>query len=279
MNAFSIRSTLSVMAVLAFSLSSAEPAKPADFAGLICFWDFQENAGEPRVSKGPHTYALKEMAGTIERVEGGVFGPYAAKLKKGQWLSILRKDCPALDIHGKGAQVTVVAWIKRNGTSAWQGIAGQWDESRSKRQYCLFLNGTTFTDSRTLNRTPVKDRIHGHVSSVGGPTPGKEFCVTYSSSAHPIPLNEWVCIAMSYDGRFSRVYINGKLDSFEHSNPFPYDEGLYDGGTDGADFTVGSVSVKGKPGNFFDGTIGGLAVYNVALKDEDLLKLGAMPRN
>jgi hypothetical protein len=254
--------------------AAPRPPPPLDLPGLLCFWDFQEDAGSPRVAKGPHAYALNEMAGPVARTEGGVFGPYSARLKKGQWFSIPRANCPALDLHGKDARVTVIAWIKRAGTSAWQSIGGVWDESREKRQYFLFVNGSSFTDARTLTRTPVKDRIHGHVSAVGGATPGQKFCVTYASGASPVPLNEWVCVAMSYDGQFSRVYLNGKLDTLEYSNPFPYDKGLFDGGADGADFTVGSNSVKGKPSNFFDGWIGGLAVYNRALSGDELKTLG-----
>jgi len=253
-------------------------AKPQDLPGLLCFWDFQETAGEARVAKGAQTYALKEMKGAVERSEGGVFGPYAARIKKGQWFSIPRKDCPALDLHGKDARVTVVAWIKRASASHWQSIGGVWDESRSKRQYFLFVSATSLTDSRTMTRTPTKDRVHGHVSAVGGPTPNEKYCITYSSGATPVPLNEWVSVAMSYDGQFSRAYVNGKLDTLEHSNPFPYTDGLFDGGADGADFTVGSNSVSGKPSNFFDGWIGGLAVYNRALSEDEMKKLASMPR-
>lgn len=247
---------------------------PHEIPNLLCFWDFQEAAGEARISKGPQPYALKEMNGAVERADGGVFGAYSARLKKGKWFSIARKDCPALDLHGKDARVSVVAWIKRSGTTPWQSLGGVWDESRAKRQYYLFLNATSVTDARTLTRTPVKDRIHGHVSSAGGATPNEKYCVTYSTGATAIPLNEWQCVAMSYDGKFSRVYVNGKLDTLEHSNPFPYDEGLFDAGADGADFTVGSNSVGGKPSNFFDGWLGGLAVYNRALSDDEMLKLG-----
>lgn len=266
--------------ILLFAIPAAhagDTAKPQDLPGLLCFWDFSENAGTPRVAKGAHAYALSEMKGAVERVDDGPFGS-AARIKKGQWFSIPRKDCPALDLHGKDARVTVVAWIKRASASAWQSIGGVWDESRSKRQYFLFVSATSLTDSRTMTRSPTKDRIHGHVSAVGGPTPNEKYCITYSSSATPVPLNQWVSVAMSYDGQFSRAYLNGKLDALEHSNPFPYADGLYDAGPDGADFTVGSNSVGGKPSNFFDGWIGGLAVYNRALSDDELKKLATMPR-
>lgn len=260
--------------LLAPLLSAGEtPAvKPDAIPGLICFWDFSEPAGTARIARGAQPSALQEMKGPVEREAGGPFG-FAARIKKGQWFAIPRKDCGALDLHGKDARVTVVAWIKRASASAWQSIGGVWDESRSKRQYFLFVSATSLTDSRTMTRSPAKDRVHGHVSAVGGATPGEKYCITYSSGATAVPLKEWVMVAMSYDGQFSRAYLNGKLDALEHSNPFPYADGLFDGGVDGADFTVGSNSVGGKPSNFFDGWIGGLAIYNRALSDDELISL------
>ena len=79
---------------------------------------------------------------------------------------------------------------------------------------------------------------------------------------------------MRYDGKESRVYVDGKLDTLEQYNPFPYDDGLFDGGADGADFTVGAVHRSGEWGNFFGGQIGGLAVFNRALTDAELARLG-----
>lgn len=251
----------------------ADRLLPTDVKNLVCFWDFQEAAGEDRVAKGPNAYRLKEAGGPIARADDGVFGMHSAELKQGQWFRIARADGPALDIHGKDAQVTVIAWIHRGNPKAWQAIAGVWDETRGKRQYCLFLNAASRTPSDTMVRVPSKDCVHGHVSAVGGPTPGQKFCITYSSGATAIPLNQWHVVAMTYDGQFSRVYVDGKLDAAEKCNPFPYADGLFDGGKDGADFTVGSVSVAGKPGNFFVGRIGGLAVYNRALSDDEIAKL------
>jgi hypothetical protein len=241
---------------------------------LVAFWDFQEDAGEARVSKGgPAVFALQEKDGPVKRVDGGIFGPHAASIKVGQRLQIDRKDIGALDIHGKEAQVSVVAWVMRKQPAAWQAIAGVWDETRKKRQYCLFINGTTATRSDEMKRYPVKHRVHGHVSAIGGPTPGNPFCITYSSGATEIQLNQWQCLAMSYDGKFSKVFVNGKLDAWELRNPFPYEEGLFDGGDNGADFTVGAVHRGGEWGNYLGGRIGGLAVFKRALTDAEMLEM------
>ena len=70
-----------------------------DLPGLICFWDFQEAGGDLRQARGLHNYALREHQGKIARVQGGVCGPYSARIEQGQWLSIDRDDCPGLMIE------------------------------------------------------------------------------------------------------------------------------------------------------------------------------------
>ncbi|WP_417744385.1 LamG-like jellyroll fold domain-containing protein [Rosistilla oblonga] len=241
--------------------------------GLVAFWDFQEPAGQPRISRGGEPLALQEMEGPIARVDGGVFGPHAARIRSGQWFMIPRPQIGGLDIHGPEAQVTVVAWIRRDGKQHWQAIAGAWDETRRKRQYCLFLNAPRGTKADEMKRYPLKNRIHGHVSGVGGPTPGERYCITYSSGATEIPLKQWHCLAMTYDGQQSCVYVDGRLDARSQYNPFPYTKGLFDGGSDGAAFTVGAVHRSEEWGNFFDGEIGGLAVFRRALSESELLSL------
>jgi hypothetical protein len=264
-------------AAVSFSVSAAEalPSALAAQDGLVAFWDFQEETGRPRLSRGPQPLALQERKGPIERADGGVFGRHSARLKRGQWFTVERKDIGPLDIHGKDAQVSVVAWVRREDPASWQAIAGVWDETRKMRQYCLFLNAPRGTRADEMKRYPLADRIHGHVSAIGGPTPGNPYCITYSSGATAIPLNAWHCLAMTYDGRESRVYVDGRLDALEQYNPFPYPDGLFDGGAEGADFTVGAVHRGGSWGNFFGGRLGGLAVFRRALSAEELKALAA----
>jgi hypothetical protein len=259
---------------VSLSLAQEPPAIQAVVTqpGLVAFWDFREEPGEPRRSLAKAQLALQEQKGPIARVDEGPFG-HALQLKAGQWLSIPRAAIGPLNIHGKQAQVSVVAWLKRERKEPWQGIAGVWDESRGKRQYCLFVNGPKRTDARTMKREPCKDLFQGHVSDVGGATPGEEFCITYATSGTPVPFDGWQCLAMTYDAREVRLYRNGRLDASEGSNPFPQPNGLFDGGAEGADFTVGSVSVKGKPSNFFAGLLGGVAVFERALSADEVAAL------
>lgn len=265
-------SILTAFSILTFT-TFATPHPSGEVTKLpnrIAFWDFQEEAGQDRVSGN---LRLTEQRGPIKRVEDGVFGKYSAELNGKQWFLIPREKLGPLNIHGKDAQVTVVAWVKRRTTSYWQAIAGVWGETRKKRQYALFLDGTSAADRSTMTRKRIRNRVHGHVSDVGGPTAGEKFCITYSTGATAIKPGQWVCIAMSYDGQASRVYVNGKLDSLKHCNPFPHPNGLFDGGEDGEGFTVGAVDRSEEWGNFFGGRIGGLAVYSRALTPEELKTL------
>jgi hypothetical protein len=272
-----------VVTVLAATLVASHLAAadlsdiPVKISGLVAFWDFREAAGAVRVSLGTAPLQLREMNGPIEQVADGPFG-HAAHLRAGQWFRIPRAELGPLDIHGKDAQVTVIAWIKRERKQPWQTIAGVWDESRGQRQYCLFLNAAKQTDARTMTRVPSHDLFQGHVSAVGGPTPGQPVCITYASSGAEVPFGSWQCLAMTYDGREVRLYRGGNFEAAEGMNPFPYADGLFDGAAEGAEFTVGSVSVGGKPGNFFGGWIGGLAVYRRALPAEEIRQLATATR-
>lgn len=236
--------------------------------GMIACWDFQEAAGQERVAKGPHPYRLREGAGAIARVEDGVLGTYAARLERGQWLHIPRSECRALDLHGPKARVTVAAWVKRDGppSNQCEAVAGIWNETRRKRQYCLFLN---------LRIWDSAEQVCGHVSGVGGPTPGHRWCMDAAIGATEVPRGVWECVAFTYDAQEARAYRNGLLDRRAGRNPYPYAEGLFDGGRDGADFTVGAVDRGGEMGNFYTGLLGGLAVYDRALSDDELRRLAA----
>jgi hypothetical protein len=241
--------TLALLLMVQLTRADAEePARPVptslDLSDLICFWDFQEQAGRQRCSRGPHAYRLEERNGPIVRAKDGVWGPYSAHIAGGQWLRIKREDCPALNIHGPDAQFTILAWIKRTSDRQWQYIAGMWNETDSERQYAMFVNGHRKTDYRTFTRTPADCQPHAYMSSEGGATPGNPFCFSYATGATRIQKGRWYFLAATYDQQALRVYVNGKLDSLEHYNPFVYpNKPIFDGGPNGADFTVAQRAV------------------------------------
>jgi hypothetical protein len=267
--------------------ASPRPApKPLDLSGLVCFWDFQEVGGQPRRSRGPHDYPLREQFGKIARAEDGVWGPYSARIEPRQWLSIDRADCPALDIHGAGAKYTILAWIKRDSERRWQYIAGVWNEAEAERQYSLFICAHRKTDYRTFTRTKADCQAHTYMSVEGGNTPGNFACFSYATGATRLEEDRWYFLAATYDQQSLKMYVDGKLDMLSHCNPFVYpDKPIFDGGEDGANFTVAQRAIpqwKGYPNTpypderqGFSGQIGGLAVYDRALSAEQVATIHA----
>lgn len=233
---------------------------------LISFWDFQEEAGQRRVAKGPYKYQLSEMNGPIKRVNEGVFGSYSIQINEGQWLNLPRKECRALNIHGPKAEITVVAWVKRApfDTGGCEAIAGIWNETGESRQYCLFLD---------LHIWDSKDQVCGHISSTGAPTTGYKWCMDAAIGETPVPKDRWQLVAFTYDGQNVKAYLNGKLDERGDRNPYYYPYGILNGGESGSDFTVAGVDRSGEMGNWYVGLIGGLAVFNKALSEEKVMKL------
>jgi hypothetical protein len=107
----------------------------------------------------------RKVEGLVDRDDEGVFGPYSALLEEGKWFRIPREHLQDLNIHGENAQVTVATWVKRRKKSnnECEFVAGIWNETNKKRQYGLFLNLSIWESSQ---------QVCGHVSSLGGPTPG-----------------------------------------------------------------------------------------------------------
>ncbi len=254
---------------------------------LVCFWNFQDDGSE-RADLGPHRYALREQGGKVARVtppDGAVFGSHAAQFTGETGAGILslpRAACPALNLHGTQAQVSVVAWMRRDTTHpdmarSCQAVAGMWNE-HAKRQYCLFLN---------LRIHESAEQVGAHISSVGGPTPGFKYCMDAAIGKTPAPFGRWSCAAITYDGAFARAYLDGKLDARGERNPYRYEGGIFDGGAHGADFTVGAVTRPQKVddqkrehgsiiGNRYRGLLGGLAVFSRALSDNEIARLAAL---
>lgn len=233
---------------------------------LLCLWDFAGK--QPLHSKGKYQYLLQEPTGPVAIRNEGVLSGCSLDIREHEYLTIPRADCPGLNIRGRNAQVTVLAWVKRQVKSRdnaeCEAIAGMWNETQKKRQYCLFLN---------IRLRDSKSQVCGHISGVGGPTPGEKWCVDVSIGQTPVRYDEWTFVAMTYDGHLIKSYRNGLFDARTDRNPYPYEAGIFDGGEDGADFTVGAVHRLGAIGNDFVGQLGGLAVFDRALSAEEIARI------
>jgi hypothetical protein len=232
--------------------------------GLVSCWDF--SFPSPYVSKEGNAYSLQQGNERLSMAYEGIVGNNSVAIDEGGYLFIPREQCGGLNIYGKQAQVSVLAWVKRKQKSHVQceAVAGMWNETEKKRQYCLFLNLRLFDSA---------DQVCGHVSALGGATPGQQWCTDASIGSDTVAYGEWSFIAFTYDGEFIRSYLNGEMDERKDRNPYFYDQGIFDGGKNGSGFTVGAVDRLGEMGNYFTGLISGLAVFNRALSAEEIRHL------
>lgn len=286
-----------------------DPSVVKTMPGLVAFWMFGEEPGQPRLSSGTdETYPLQEVGGAIARVEGGPFSGYAAELNGQQYFRIPYKETGELNISGPEAQVSMFAVVRIVNLNQSRTIAGMWYEGEGAhddsgtRQYSMLMHMPTYGGPRQL--TP-------HISSEGGVTrraDGSAFpwCADYAATRREVPEEVWVSLGFTYDGDSIRAYIDGVLDErpldpeadrrtdpyFTQEGPDGGDRGMnpyyhgrgifrYDpelhaeskpkGGSDftvGARYAVGSMLREATIGRF-----GGLAVFNRALSDEEMLAL------
>lgn len=234
----------------------------------VALWAFNGTSG--LTSHGQEPYTLHNRSRPLTYVHDPYFGA-VARFDVGQYLYLPRAECVGLDVHGNKAQLTVVAWVKRgrkspadlNGKAECEAVAGIWNETQRQRQYCLFLN---------LQIWESAQQVGGHVSATGGPTPGYQYCMDAAIGSTPVSFDTWHSLAMTYDGKTCRVYLDGVLDARDERNPYPYAGGIFSGD---ADFTVGAVHRGGGMGNFFVGWMAGVCVYDRVLSIEQLHSIAA----
>jgi hypothetical protein len=275
--------------------------------GLVAFWTFGEEAGKPRVSAAttqPHT--LKEVGGPIERVGGGPFSGFSAKLNGKQYWEIKHQDLGDLNIAGSEAQVSMFAVVRIADVVRSRTIAGIWTEGRGygddsgTRQYALLMHMPAYGGNR---------RVVPHISSEGGVTRRNDgtalpWNADYAAPVSEIPEGVWCTMGFTYDGKYIRAYQNGVFEPRELDakadkrtdryftkegegggdrgmNPFFHGRGIfkYDASKHTkkmppAPFTVGARHAEGSMlVDAFRGEFGGLAVFNRALTDEEMKAL------
>lgn len=260
------------------------PRHPTSLPGLLAFWDFQaEGPGHRAAGEAP--WVLEEMGGPLARAGEGLFGPSALHVAFGQWLRIPRERLGALNIHG-GQPLTVLAWVKPDSARPWQFLAGVWNEHDHRRQYALFYNGAWQFDFEARARTACARRVHAYLSREGGHTPGDPACFSYATGATELETGQWHCLGLTWDGQWLAAWANGRVDSHPRHNPMPFDGPIFDGGPEGADFTVAQRAMAAWHGypeapmpveEGFSGLLGGLAIYQRALVHSEMEALASFP--
>lgn len=278
---------ISVVYLIFFNLSflKGQPTDPAylktlqEIDGFVALWDFKEETGESRYANNSKEYPLKDAFGSVERVNEGPLSGYSAHFDGESYLILDNKELGKLDITSPG--VTVIAWVKWTGGQTGF-VAGTWNEYEDggKRQYGLFISLPYYNG---------QDQVCGHISKTGKATPPFPYSIDYSASKRTVPTNEWSCIGFTYDGEYIKSYLNGIFEPREEElinhtkgfegypdglkqskNPYYFPDGI---GSNGSDFTVGSVFVHGNMGNFYKGLIGGIVVFSRSLTEEEMSKI------
>jgi hypothetical protein len=254
--------------------------------GLVALWDFKEKEGRNRKAIGLGKFPLKEQNGTLPRIKEGPLSGYSSQFGNKAFLSLENSKTGALNIFGENQGVTVIAWVKWEGNTGFVG--GMWNEYQDggKRQYGLFVSLPHYNGG---------DQVCGHISKTGKPTPPFPYSIDYSASAQVVAKGEWQCVAFTYDGEYIKSFLNGEFQPREpemikntkgfdgypdgltqSKNPYYFPDGM---GNNGSDFTVGAVLLKSGMGNFFNGLIGGLAVFNRALNADEIENLSVCKQN
>jgi len=247
-------------------------------SGFVALWKFDEKAGKQRKATGSRKLPLIESGGKIERISEGPVSGYSILLDGSHYLSLSHSQAGQLNIYGENAGITLIAWVKWTGEQTGF-VGGMWNEYKDggKRQYGLFISLPYYNG---------KDQVCGHISKAGKPTKPFPYSIDYSASKQKVPENEWCCVAFTYDGTYIRSYMNGIFEArdpelinntkgfegypdglIQTKNPYFYPDGI---GNNGSDFTVGAVLLRSGMGNFFKGQIGGLAIYNRSLTDNEI---------
>lgn len=287
---------------------TGDAAAVAKMPGLVAFWTFGEEAGQPRVSTGTREkHALLEFNGPIARVEGGPFSGFSGELNGKQYWYIRHADLRDLDISGKDARVSMFAVVFIREVEKSRTVAGIWNEGKGAnddtgtRQYALLMHMPAYGGAR---------RLVPHISSEGGVTRRADgsplpWNADYAATRSEIPEGRWCTVGFTYDAEYIRAYLNGVMEEraldpvkdrrndryFTREGPGGKDRGMnpyyhgrgifrYDPKLHAttrmppSDFTVGARHAAGTM--FSDATrgkFGGLAVFNRALTDAEMKAL------
>ncbi len=279
--------------------------------GLVAFWTFGEETGQPRVSSGTkEKHPLAEIGGAIPRTPGGPFSGFSAYFDGKTYLALPYAETRDLNISGPKAQVSMFAVVRIVNIRQSRTIAGMWREGKGSgddtgtRQYAMLMNMPMYGGP---------GKLVPHISSEGGVTRRADgsplpWNADYAASVRDVPTDKWCTLAFTYDGLYIRAYIDGvfeeqALDPVKHRredsyftkegpggrdrglNPYYHGRGIFSydpakhGSTKpmgGSDFTVGA---RFAGGSIFKeasiGHFGGLAVFNRKLTDAEIKQLHA----
>jgi len=213
------------MALVVIASSVSRGADPT----LVGWWKFDEGSGTTANDSSGN-----ENHGTFNGDPQWVNGKFGKALKfdgGSDYLDV--PDSDSLDINGD--QLSIVAWINGESWSLAKHIVRKIADEAASPIYVFRVQ---------------PDQVRAILSTSAGNTT--------IQGATVLPTNEWVHVALAYDGGEARIYVNGELDvSSNVSGEIAQSNN---------ELRIG----LGDPAGYFHGTIDDVRIYNKALTQEGI---------
>jgi len=211
--------------LLGLATSVAEGADPS----LAGWWKFDEGSGTTANDSSGN-----ENHGTFNGDPQWVNGKFGKALKfdgSSDYLDV--PDSDSLDINGD--QLSIVAWINGESWSLAKHIVRKIADEAASPIYVFRVQ---------------PDQMRAILSTSAGNTT--------IQGATVLPTNEWIHVALAYDGGEARIYVNGELDVSSNVS---------------GEITQSNNELRiglGDPAGYFHGTIDDVRIYNKALTQEGI---------
>ncbi|KKQ25115.1 MAG: hypothetical protein US39_C0011G0021, partial [Microgenomates group bacterium GW2011_GWC1_37_12b] len=207
--------------------------------GLVGYWRMEEAGDATRADSSGNGNTMTETTGdTIDQVTGkfGNAGDFENSASEAERLEITDASQSGLDITGP---LTLCAWIKPE-TVAYTNVAGKFADP---------------SDLSYLLHTDSNGSIKFYASYDG------TNYYNADSAASAVTAGNWAHVCGQYDGRFLRTYVNGSPSG----TPVTYTSGIHNG--------AASFDIGGAWGDYFDGVIDEVRVYNRTLTPSEVQSL------
>ena len=221
---------LCCVCVLAFIMTGVTHAVDPN---LVAWWTFDEGSGTlAKDSSGNGNDASFQVA--PQWVSAGKLG--GALSFDGVAAYLAAPDSESLDINGD--QLSLAAWINGNDWAAANHVIRKIADTGTGAIYFIRVQ---------------PDTIRIELSTSGG--------VTIVNGSTVLATNEWIHVALSYDGAEARIFVNGELDvSMVVSGEITQTDN---------EIRIG----RGEPAGYFAGMIDDTRVYNRGLTQEEIQKV------
>jgi hypothetical protein len=215
-----------VSAVLAMSLLLTSTAK----AEIVSWWKLDEGSGTTALDSSGNGNNATFQGGPMW-ADNGKFGKAVRFNGTSDYLAA--PDSDSLDI--KGDQLSIAAWVNRDVSGGTRHVVRKVADSGTGAIYMIRIQSETV---RAILNTGGAD-------------------ITVQGVTAPA-INEWIHVALVYDGTEARIYVNGKLDvamsvtgAVTESNN---------------ELRIG----RGEPAGYLQGMIDDVRLYNHALTESEL---------